>query len=111
LDVVGIGSALPVAGPAAILLVIIAILTRLWLKASGVGAAEITRVRAAYSAEIDRINKAHNDELAELKHDIAELREGMDKLNARVDEERELRRRAEDTAAEALRRSGGTDAR
>jgi hypothetical protein len=79
--------------------VIIGILLRLWLKSSGVAAAEITRVRASYSAEIERLTK-----------DITELREAVDKLNARVDEERELRRQAEDKAAAALRQPGGLDA-
>jgi cell division protein FtsB len=109
LDVVGLGNALPVAGPA-ILLVIIAILTRLWLKASKVAGEELNRVRVNYSTEIARLNRQHDAELAELKRDITELREGVDKLNARVDEERELRRRAEDHAAEALRRLGGPNA-
>lgn len=105
-DIVGVGTALPVAGPAAILLVIITVLVRLWFKASE----ETGLVRSAYAAEIKRLNEAHDAELAELRRDIAELREGVDRLNARLDQERELRRQAEDKAAEALRRLGGTPA-
>ncbi|WP_460441045.1 hypothetical protein [Amycolatopsis stemonae] len=59
------------------------------------------------TAELKRVNEAHDEEIAELKRDIADLRAKVDELEARVDEERELRRAAEDRAAAAERRAGG----
>lgn len=59
------------------------------------------------TAELKRVNDAHDEEIAELKGDLAALREKVDALEKRVDEERELRRAAEDRAAAAERRAGG----
>lgn len=57
--------------------------------------------------ELKRVNDAHDEEIGELKRDIAELRSKVDDLERRLDEERELRRAAEDRAAAAERRAGG----
>ncbi|GAA1970142.1 hypothetical protein [Amycolatopsis minnesotensis] len=62
-----------------------------------------------YTAELSRLNRAHDEEIAELKADLAELRDAVDQLHARVDEERELRRAAEDRAAAAKRRARRAD--
>jgi chromosome segregation ATPase len=59
------------------------------------------------TAELKRVNDAHDEEIGELKRDIAELRSKVDDLERRLDEERELRRAAEDRAAAAVRRAGG----
>lgn len=59
------------------------------------------------TAELKRVNDAHDEEMAELKADLAELRSKVDYLEERLDEERELRRAAEDRAAAAERRAGG----
>lgn len=79
-------------GGAGILLVIIAVLGRLWWTSE-----------RRHEAEIARVNAAHDAELEELRRDVAELRGLVDDLNRRLDEERELRRAAQDEAAAALR--------
>lgn len=63
--------------------------------------------QARYAAELHRINTSHDAEMAELRKDIAELRVRVDSLNDMLDQERGLRRAAEDKAAEAQRRAGG----
>ncbi|CAL9607874.1 hypothetical protein SUDANB95_05528 [Actinosynnema sp. ALI-1.44] len=60
-----------------------------------------------HQAELNRITKAHDDELAELRADIAALRKQVDDVNTALDLEREQRRKAEDDLATALRRQGG----
>ena len=58
-----------------------------------------------HAEELNRINRDHGEEIAELKSDIAELRAKLDDVQAALDLEREARRKAEDVAA-ALRRQG-----
>ena len=60
-----------------------------------------------HTAELKRVNDAHDAELSELRADIAALRKQVDDLQLKLDIEREERRKAEDMAAEALRQSGG----
>lgn len=60
--------------------------------------------RADYRTQLKAQSERHNEELDELKEDIKDLRKQVDDLNAALDLEREQRRKAEDTAAEALRR-------
>lgn len=66
--------------------------------------AELKGAAERHTDEIKRINADHDAELAEVKSDVKELRKEVDDLNVALDLERELRRRAEDMAAEALRR-------
>lgn len=60
-----------------------------------------------HAAELNRIATAHDAELRELRDDVATLRKQIDELQLKLDIEREERRKAEDQAAEALRRAGG----
>lgn len=60
-----------------------------------------------HAAELKRINEAHDAELAEIRADIKELREALDKAHQALDEERARRRKIEDDLAEA-RRGGVT---
>lgn len=60
-----------------------------------------------HAAELERINREHDAELAEIRATKADLRKRIEDLNAAVDLEREARRAAEDRASEAVRRSGG----
>lgn len=60
-----------------------------------------------HSAEIARINKAHDEELAELREDVKQLRSQVDQGHADLDAERKLRRQVEDELAQA-RRGGAT---
>lgn len=102
MDALDLGGSIPTIGGATILLVIIGVLGRLWLGAEG-----------RHLAELTRINKAHDDELAErkadisqLKADILDLRGRIDELTHQVDTERRARWHAEDVAAEARRQRG-----
>jgi hypothetical protein len=106
LDVAALGANLPTVGGAGILVVIIGILLRMFHISTG----ELTRVRVAYTAEIARINKSHDEELAELGSRITELRRRQDELEQCVDEERRLRRLAEDERYRTLRQPGVADA-
>lgn len=60
-----------------------------------------------HAAELARVNREHDDELAEVDKVKDTLRRRVDDLNTMVDLEREARRQAEDRAAEARRRRGG----
>lgn len=62
-----------------------------------------------HTAELKRVNDAHDAELAELRADIAALRKQVDDLQLKLDIEREERRKAEDMAAQALRHAGGVE--
>ncbi|MFC5992961.1 hypothetical protein ACFQE5_01900 [Pseudonocardia hispaniensis] len=59
---------------------------------------QLTAITERHAAELSRINQAHDDELAQLKADIKELRRQLAEVNAALDAERDRRRRAEDTA-------------
>lgn len=90
-------SALPQLGGAGVILVVLVLLLR-----------SSATDRADYRAELKRLNGDHDAELAELRGDIKELRKQVDDLHAALDLERQARRRAEDMAAEALRRKRPT---
>lgn len=60
-----------------------------------------------HSAELARINAAHDAELAEVRADVKELRGEVDRLNSELDTERTKRRAIEDELA-AARRGGAT---
>ncbi len=92
----GLSSVLTTGGAGAVVTLIIGWMARLLVIADRRNTAELTRV-----------NAAHDEEMAELKADLAELRSKVDTLEERLDEERALRRAAEDRAAAAERRAGG----
>jgi TolA-binding protein len=60
-----------------------------------------------HATEIERINKEHDKEIADLRKDLADLRKQVDDLNTALDLEREQRRKAEDLAADARRLAKG----
>lgn len=98
MGLVDLGAALPTAGGAGILLVIIGVLGRLWLGSE-----------SRHTRELGRIHGAHDAELDELRRDVDQWRKYSDELQRRLDEQRELRRHAEDEAATLRRRSGRGD--
>lgn len=59
-----------------------------------------------HAAEITRINREHDEEIAEIRATKSELRQRIETLNAALDVEREARRTAEDRLSKALRRRG-----
>ena len=97
-------SALPQLGGASLAVFILILVLRSSAADRADYRAELAAVAGRHTDEVKRINTDHDAELAELKADIAELRKKIDELNEVVDRERELRRKAEDMAAEALRR-------
>lgn len=58
-----------------------------------------------HSEENARVSIAHDEELTELRTEVRELRQKVDVLERALDDERRLRRQAEDAAAFALRRA------
>lgn len=50
-----------------------------------------------HSEELKRINVSHDEELAELRNEIRDLRAEVRSLNQKLDQERDRRRRAEDS--------------
>lgn len=60
-----------------------------------------------HTAELTRINSAHDAELAEVRADVKELRAEVGRLNSELDTERHKRREIEDELA-AARRGGAT---
>jgi hypothetical protein len=79
-----IGAA-PQLGGAGVLLLIIGLLLR-----------RESQDRADYRTELTRLSAAHDQELVELRAEIKGLREQVDELNSRLDQERAKRRAAED---------------
>lgn len=63
-----------------------------------------------HTAELARINTAHDAELSEMRAEMTELRNSVRKLNSDLDTERSRRREIEDELADArrgTRRAGG----
>lgn len=84
---------LPIAGGAVVLIAIIGVVTRLWLGSE-----------ARHRAELDRISSAHDREVAALNARIDGLREEIKQVQADLDQERKMRWRAQDVAADRRRR-------
>lgn len=83
---------LPIAGGAVVLLAIIGVVTRLWLGSE-----------SRHRAELDRIGAAHVAEVRALNERIDRLRAEMRDVRAEMDDERKLRWRAQDVAAQRRR--------
>lgn len=64
---------------------------------------ELATLRDLHDTELRRVHASYALEIAELKADVTELRSNLDSLGRQLDDERRLRRQAEDTAAQALR--------
>lgn len=97
-------SALPQLGGAGLILFILIVVLRSAASDRVDYRAELSAAAGRHADEVKRINADHDAELAELRADIKELRKQVDDLQALLDLEREQRRKAEDAAAEALRR-------
>lgn len=87
---------LPIAGGAIVLIMIIGVVTRLWLGSEG-----------RHRAELERIGQAHVAEIKTLKAEITELRAEVRAVRTELDEERRVRWRAQDVAADRRRRQQG----
>lgn len=89
----------PIAGGAVVLIAIIGVVTRLWLGSE-----------SRHRAELDRIGRAHVAEIKMLEAKVAELRAEVRAVWVELDNERRLRWRAQDVAAQR-RRAGGQEHR
>lgn len=96
-------SAAPQLGVAGLLLVILVLVMRREASDRADYRAALEVAAKRHDEEVDRMRKAHDAEIAELKADVALLEQKVAELQARLDQEREARRRAEDMAAEVRR--------
>lgn len=87
MDFTDILGAIPTVGPYGILILIIVYLMKLLISAD-----------ARHSSELKRVNEAHDEEIKELREDIAQLRADVDRLTKTVEDERQLRFVAEEEA-------------
>lgn len=83
----------PIAGGAAVLIVIIGIVTKLWLGSE-----------SRHRAELDRIGKAHIAEIQRYEQQVITLRAEVAELDRKFEAERQARRDAEDVAYARRRR-------
>lgn len=100
-------SALPQLGGAGVILVVLVLLLRSSSTDRADYRVELKAAAERHTDEIKRINADHDAEMAEVKAEVRDLRKKLIELQLAVDVEREGRRKAEDMAAEALRRKRG----
>lgn len=98
-----IGAA-PQLGVAGILLALLGLVIRWGSQERSDNRAEVSELATRHAAELSRINAAHDEELAELRREIAGLRAQLSELNTKLDAERDRRRAAEDSAMGQLQR-------
>lgn len=110
----GLIGALKEIGPIGIALVILLIMWVLNRQTFARHEAFVKELRAGHAQdierrdnEIERLNKNHDAELAELKVDLAALRVEIRDLRAEMETERQARRTAEETAHQLTMRLGG----
>lgn len=99
-----IGAA-PQLGVAGILLALLGLVIRREAQDRTDYRAQITELVARHAGELTRINTSHDEELAELRKEIAGLRAQLAEVNAKLDAERDRRRAAEDSALGRLDQS------
>lgn len=98
-----IGAA-PQLGGAGILLLLLGLLIRRESQDRADYRTHITHLSERHGEELKRINAAHDEELAELRKEIAGLRAQLSEVNTKLDAERDRRRAAEDSAMGQLGR-------
>jgi predicted RNase H-like nuclease (RuvC/YqgF family) len=104
-----IGAA-PQLGGAGLLLVLLGLLLRRESQDRVDYRTQITHLTERHAEELKRINAAHDEELAELRKEIAGLRTQLSEVNTKLDVERDRRRAAEDSAMGQLGRHRQGDA-
>jgi uncharacterized membrane protein len=98
-----IGAA-PQLGVAGILLALLGLMIRWGSQERADNRTEVAELATRHAAELARINTAHDAELAELRREIGGLRAQLDEMNTKLDQERDRRRAAEDSAMGQLQR-------
>lgn len=93
-----IGAA-PQLGVAGVLLALLGLVLRRESQDRADYRTQLTEITNRHAAELTRINTSHDEELAELRKEIAGLRAQLVEVNNKLDAERDRRRIAEDTAA------------
>lgn len=101
-----IGAA-PQLGVGGILLTLLALLMRRESQDRADYRTQIAELSSRHADELRRINESHDAELAELRVEIKGLRVQLDEVNRKLDEERGLRRAAEDSMRPRHRRTPG----
>jgi Skp family chaperone for outer membrane proteins len=104
-----IGAA-PQLGVGGILLTLLALLMRRESQDRADYRTQIAELATRHADELRRINEAHDVELHELRGEIKGLREKLDELNTKLDDERARRRAAEDSMRPRHRRDPGAGA-
>lgn len=102
-----IGAA-PQLGVGGILLTLLALLMRRESQDRADYRTQIAELATRHADELKRINVSHDEELAELRTEIKQLRAEIHELNQKLDDERALRRAAEDSMRPRHRRDPGS---
>ena len=101
--------AAPQLGVGGVLLTLLALLMRRESQDRADYRTQIAELATRHAAELARINTSHDEELVELRKEIAGLRQQLDEMNTKLDDERKRRREAEDSMRPRHRRDpGGT---
>lgn len=90
-----IGAA-PQLGASGVLVLLLGLLVRREAQDRADHRTEITELTTRHAAELTRIAGAHDAQLVDLRREIAGLRQQLDEVNRKLDDERDRRRRAED---------------
>lgn len=98
-----LASVAPQAGIGGVLLVVLVAVMRQGGSDRGDYRAALDAAEQRHAAELERVTAMHDAELAELRQQLATLREHVDGLTAQLDAERRARWHAEDVAAQARR--------
>ncbi|MER7078126.1 MULTISPECIES: hypothetical protein [Bacteria] len=98
-----LASAGPQAGVGGVLVVLLVWVMRAAATDRGDYRTALADAEKRHAVELERINTTHDDEVAELRDQLAELRARVDQLATQLDDERRRRWAAEDAAAKALR--------
>jgi len=99
--------AAPQLGVGGVLLTLLALLMRRESQDRADYRTQVAELATRHADELKRINESHDEELHELRAEIKGLREQIDLLNAKLDDERARRRAAEDSMRPRHRRDPG----
>lgn len=85
-------------GPIGIALIVLLVMSVIMGRERKAHLEQMTQLRTSRDAELERVNKAHDEELGELRKDISGLRNDIRELRAEMESERVARRVAEEEA-------------
>lgn len=108
MDLTTILAALPTVGPIGVLLIILTYVGRQWLTSDTRYKLEIEGLTTRHEAELERLNKARDEDMKDLRNDINALRAEVIELRKELAVERTARMVAEEQA-HRYRIQSGTD--